>query len=129
MSVAAAWRTDLAGDWRSLWRRRGRALLTSTGMACGVFALVLMGALSEHFRLLTAHFADPFDGRLYVCEKLSFWAGGGLIDEDRAAEAARVDGVSAVVPVVMGVHPRGRAATGSLPALARRHAVRRSLAQ
>jgi len=84
-------------------------------MACGVFALVLMGALSEHFRLLTAHFADPFDGRLYVCEKLSFWAGGGLIDEDRAAEAARVDGVSAVVPVVMGRLESNRLVVAGIP--------------
>lgn len=89
-------------DWKSLWRRRGRTLLTVAGMSCGVFALVLLAALAEHFDGLARHFSDAFSGRLYVCEKLSFWAGGGIIDEDRAAEAARVPGVGEVIPAIIG---------------------------
>lgn len=85
-----------------MWRRRGRTLLTVAGMACGVFALVLMAGLADHFEGLARHFSNSLGGRLYVCEKLSFWAGGGIIDEDKAADAARVPGVGEVVPAIIG---------------------------
>lgn len=97
-NVMGSWRED----WTSMWRRRGRTLLTVAGMACGVFALVLMAAVAEHFDGLARHFTDAFSGRLYVCEKLSFWAGGGIIDEDKAAETAQVRGVGEVIPVIIG---------------------------
>lgn len=89
-------------EWNVLWRKKSRALLTVGGFACGVFALMLMGALSEHFRMLAAHFRDTFEGRVYICEKLSFWAGGGIIDEDKADEVRKVPGVSDVIPAIIG---------------------------
>lgn len=92
----------IPGEWRGLWRKKGRALLTISGMACGVFALVLMASLSEHFHMLADHFKETFGGRVYVCEKLSFWAGGGIIDEDKADLARRVPGVDEVIPAIIG---------------------------
>lgn len=94
-------------EWRALWRRRGRALLTLGGVGCGVFTLILMAALSESFHAMAEHFGTSLGGRLYVCEKLSFWAGGGIIDEDKAAIAARLPGIDTVIPVVIGrLQPR-----------------------
>ncbi len=91
----------MPGEWNALWRRKGRTALTVGGMGCGVLALVLMASLSEHFNLLSSHFRRTYGGRVYVCEKLSFWAGGGILDEDRADEVARQPGVEHVIPLLV----------------------------
>jgi putative ABC transport system permease protein len=71
-------------------------------MACGVFALVLMASLSEHFHMLADHFVETFGGRVYVSEKLSFWAGGGIVDEDKVLATRRTPGVAEVIPALIG---------------------------
>jgi putative ABC transport system permease protein len=92
----------LSPEWSALRRKSGRAALTVAGMACGVFALIVLAALAEHFSLLASHFQSSFADRVYVCEKLSFWAGGGILPQEKAAEAARVPGVGAVIPLLIG---------------------------
>jgi putative ABC transport system permease protein len=77
-----------SGALSALLARPWRALLSTLGVACGVFALVLLGSLAEHFDALANHFERVFAGRVYVCEKPTFWAGGGLI---AAQKAARVE--------------------------------------
>lgn len=88
--------------WSSLARKRGRSALTVVGMACGVFALVVMASMGEHFSLLSRHFRETFGGRVYVCEKLTFWAGGGIVSEEKAVEVGKVAGVCTMVPMLIG---------------------------
>lgn len=88
--------------WASLSRRRGRSALTALGMACGVLALVLMASMAEHFSLLAEHFREAFGGRVFVCERLSFWAGGGILSEEKVAEVGRAAKGCTVVPMLVG---------------------------
>lgn len=82
-------------------RRPLRTTLAVLGVAIGIFALVVMGAMSEHFTLLADHFTRTYLGRIFVCERLSFWAGGGIVSEAKVAVAARVAGVHDVIPTLI----------------------------
>jgi len=84
-----------------LARRPARTLLTAAGMACGVFGLVLLAGMAEHFGALTRHFQDTFSGRVYVCEKPTFWAGGGILPEEKTDAVKAVPGVGQVIPLLI----------------------------
>ncbi|MHB2015768.1 MAG: ABC transporter permease [Candidatus Xenobia bacterium] len=86
----------------ALGRRRVRTALSLLGLAAGVFAMQLIAAVAANFTATARGFERNFLHRLFVCERISFWAGGGILSDAKAAEVARVPGVAHVVPVLIG---------------------------
>ena len=90
---------------RDLGRRKLRHGLTAAGIAIGVAALVLLGALSEKVSRLM------LGGRLFASGQISVSGGGsravadvtrgGLIPGEQLQALERVAGVRAVAPIVM----------------------------
>ncbi len=101
---------------RELRRRRVRTALTSGGIAIGVAALVLLGALSEKMTRLVSGGRDFASGQITVsgagAGTLTGMTRGGLVTADQLHEVEKVDGVSVVAPIV--VFPAGDA-PASLP--------------
>ena len=91
---------------RELGRRRLRSTLTATGIAIGVAALVLLGALTEKMDRLVSGGRDFAMGQITVSGAGSGGATGGmlrgaLLTADQLAALPRVDGVGAVAPIVI----------------------------
>lgn len=86
----------------SLSRRRLRSGLTVLGVACSMFAMQLIAAVSQHFTLVSTGFQQSFAGRVFVCERLSLWAGGGVLSDAKAARVRQVPGVDGVTPLLIG---------------------------
>lgn len=84
-----------------LFRRKIRTLFSILGVSIGVFALLVMGAMAEHFNLLASHFSEMFSNRLFVCEQATFWSGEGIISEDKAKRVEKIPGVYKVVPLLI----------------------------
>ncbi|HWP64468.1 MAG TPA: ABC transporter permease [Candidatus Limnocylindria bacterium] len=90
---------------RDLGRRKLRHGLTAAGIAIGVAALVLLGALSEKLTRLM------LGGRLFASGQISVSGGGsravgdltrgGLIAGEQLRALERVSGVRAVAPIIM----------------------------
>jgi len=90
---------------RELGRRKMRHGLTASGIAIGVAALVLLGALSEKVSRLM------LGGRLFASGQISVSGGGsraladvtrgGLIAGEQLRALEKVQGVRAVAPIVM----------------------------
>jgi putative ABC transport system permease protein len=83
-------------------RRKLRTLLAITGVAAGVFAMELLAAVSTHFRSAAHGLEASFLHRAFVCERVTFWAGGGILSETRMARVTRVPGVRTAVPMLVG---------------------------
>jgi putative ABC transport system permease protein len=102
-----------AGGWlREIRRRPLRSTLTCAGIAIGVGALVLLGALSEKMDRLVSGGRDFASGQISVAGAGSGGATGGmtrggLVTGDQLRALAAVDGVSAVAPIV--IFPAGDA--------------------
>lgn len=58
--------------------------------------------MAEHFQQMSSRFQETFGGRLYVSERESFWAGGGILEDEKASGVAKVDGVRTVIPMLIG---------------------------
>ena len=90
---------------REFGRRKLRHALTAGGIAIGVAALVLLGALSEKMSRLMLGGRDFATGQLSVSgagtRAVPDVARGGLVPGDRLRALAAVDGVRAVAPIVM----------------------------
>jgi putative ABC transport system permease protein len=90
---------------RDFRRRRVRTALTAAGIAIGVTALVLLGALSEKLSRLVEGGRDFATGQISVSGAgTSATAGmtrGGLLSADQMAAIAAVPGVARVAPIVM----------------------------
>jgi len=90
---------------RDLGRRKVRHGLTAAGIAIGVTALVLLGALSEKVSRLM------LGGRMFASGQISVSGGGsravgdvtrgGLIAGEQLRALEKVEGVRAVAPIVM----------------------------
>jgi putative ABC transport system permease protein len=91
--------------FRGARRRRLRTALTAAGIAIGVAALVLLGALSERATRLVAGGRDFATGQITVSgagtSALSGMMRGGLLSRDQLVALQRVRGVSLVAPVVV----------------------------
>ncbi len=80
---------------KNMLRRKGRTFLTVSGIAIGILALVVMGAISEKLTLLV-------DGGVkYYKDKVTISAAGGTysftpMTKEKKAEIEKVDGVAAV---------------------------------
>ena len=91
---------------RELGRRRIRSALTAIGIAIGVAALVLLGALTEKMDRLVSGGRDFATGQITVSGAGSGGATGGmlrgaLLTAEQLAALPRVDGVAAVAPIVV----------------------------
>lgn len=83
---------------RNMFRRKGRTLLTVFGIAIGILALVVMGAIAEKLNLLVA------GGTKYYADKVQVTGEGGTfsltpITMDKKQEVEKVEGVDYVSPV------------------------------
>jgi putative ABC transport system permease protein len=96
----------MGGVLREIGRRPVRSALTCAGIAIGVAALVLLGALSEKMDRLVSGGRDFASGQITVSGAGSGGATGGmmrggLVSGEQLRALATVDGVSAVAPIVM----------------------------
>jgi putative ABC transport system permease protein len=92
--------------FRELGRRRVRSALTTAGIAVGVGALVLLGALTEKMDRLVRGGRDFAAGQITVsgAGSGSVTAGmmrGALVSAEQLATLPTIDGVDAVAPVVV----------------------------
>ncbi len=92
---------------RNLSRRRLRSALTIFGIVIGVLAMTTMGAIAERFNAQFAAGASYFGSNVQVRGT----ATESILSPAKAAEIARVDGVTAAVP---SVSVTGDSSTGSL---------------
>ena len=91
---------------RELGRRRVRSALPAAGIAIGVAALVLLGALAEKMDRLVSGGRDFATGQITVSGAGSGGAPGGmmrgaLLSADQLKAIPEVDGVSSVAPIVV----------------------------
>ncbi|MBI2263751.1 MAG: ABC transporter permease [Armatimonadetes bacterium] len=92
-----------------LWlpfRNRNRALLTLFGVAIGVFAATMMGAMATHFSRLASRFEQSIKGKIIIRERVGFLS-GGIIEESRIKDILGLPGVGdAVGGLVVRLHPK-----------------------
>jgi putative ABC transport system permease protein len=90
---------------RELWRHAVRSLLTAVGIAVGVTALVLLGALSEKTSRLVEGGRDFGAGQITVSgtggDLGTGMMRGALVSGDQLAALRAVAGVAEVAPLVM----------------------------
>jgi putative ABC transport system permease protein len=90
---------------RNLRRRPLRSVLTGTGIAIGVAALVLLGALAEKLSRLVEGGRDFAAGQITVSGSgvgsVTGMLRGSLLTSDQLARLADVPGVRVVAPIVM----------------------------
>jgi len=95
----------LAEAIRNMRRRPLRSTLTAAGVAIGVAALVLLGALSEKFSHLVAGGRDFATGQITVTGEgtggLMGLARGALLGHEQLQHLAEVPGVRLAAPLVM----------------------------
>ena len=95
----------MSGMLRDVGRRPLRSGLTAAGIAIGVAALVILGALSEKMSRLVAGGRDFATGQITVSGAgtgaLTGMTRGGLLSREQLAALGRVPGVSLVAPIVM----------------------------
>ncbi|MFA6909072.1 MAG: ABC transporter permease [Patescibacteria group bacterium] len=82
---------------RNLLRRKLRTVLTVGGIVIGVFALTVMGAMSEKLSLLVKGGEDYYGTKVLVVDgQSSAFFGGAPLTMDKRAELEKVDGVTYV---------------------------------
>jgi len=87
--------------FRNLRRRGFRTVLMILGVAAGVFSFLVMGSMAEHFRGLARQFNRLFENRIFISEKPSFWAGGGIISDAKLDKARQAKGVEKAIPLLI----------------------------
>jgi putative ABC transport system permease protein len=97
--------SSLAEALRAIRRRRLRSALTTGGIAIGVAALVLFGALTEKLGRLVAGGREFAIGQITVsgagAGATTGMTRGGLLSGDQVAALAKLEGVKGVAPVVL----------------------------
>lgn len=83
---------------RNLKRRKLRTALTVGGIMIGVFALTVMGAMSEKLTQLVKGGEDYYGDKVTVVDSQSSLFGGAPMNMDKRAEIEKVDGVKYVAP-------------------------------
>ena len=64
--------------------------------------LFVIGSMSEYFRNISEHLKKTYTGKVFVCEKMSFWAGSGLISEEKMTIIGDIPGIKDVIPLLIG---------------------------
>lgn len=72
-----------------------------SGVAVGVFTFLIMGAMAEHFRRISIQFEYLFENRIFISERLSFWAGGGILSEAKLKKVKEIPGIEEAVPMLI----------------------------
>lgn len=85
---------------RNLLRRKLRTALTIGGIMIGVFALTVMGAMSEKLTQLVKGGEDYYGDKVTVTDSQASLFGGAPMNMDKRAELEKVDGVKFVSPGV-----------------------------
>lgn len=101
--------------FKNLYRRKSRTALAVTGVAVGVFAFLIMGAMAEHFQRISLQFENLFKDRVFVCERLSFWAGGGMLSEAKIDKISDLNGIREIIPVLISRKSDNRMIVIGLP--------------
>ncbi|MBI3725309.1 ABC transporter permease, partial [bacterium] len=86
--------------FRDLARQRWRTLLTIAGMAIGIFALVVLGAMAEHFRSVVADAKGYVRGTVRLVTKTNKKGENPGISPDDIAQARALPGVRDVAPTL-----------------------------
>jgi len=81
---------------RNIFRRRMRAFLTISGIAIGVFALVVMGSIAEKLTLLVDGGVDYYQGKVVIVPSADSATSLGMLPIDKQRDIERVHGVRAV---------------------------------
>jgi ABC-type antimicrobial peptide transport system permease subunit len=84
-----------------LLRGKLRSFLTVCGFAVGIFSVITMGSMAEKFLGMGRHLADVFSNKIFICEKVSFWAGGGMLPESCVSMLRKADGSFRLVPFLV----------------------------
>ncbi|MFH0803446.1 MAG: ABC transporter permease [bacterium] len=84
-----------------LVHRKLRTFLTICGFAIGIFSVLSIGAMAEKFRSMGQHLERLFSGKVFICEKVSFWAGGGILSESCVPALKKTRSSSAVIPFLV----------------------------
>ncbi len=92
---------------RSMTQRKMRTGLTIFGIALGIFAVVVMGGMSEHMNLVVDKSLDLMADNIRV-EPDGTFGGIGTLDESKVSQVKRVPGVSDAFGVlVTALDPEG----------------------
>src|SRR3989338_8742659 len=87
--------------FRNLLRRKVRSLLTILGIVIGVFALTVMGAMSEKLSLLVKGGEDYYKTKVIVLDaNSSAFIGGAPLTIDKQSDIQKVEGVTYASPNV-----------------------------
>lgn len=100
---------------RNLVRRKFRTLPAVLGVAVGVFSFLVMGSMAEHFSRISRQFQVLFANRVFVCERPSFWAGGGILSQAKAEKVGKIAGVKEALPVIISRWADNRMVVVGLP--------------
>lgn len=84
---------------RSIFRKKLRAALTIFGIAIGIFALVVMGSMSEKLNLLIAGGLKYYESRIIVQESASLFS-TNPVSVAKITEIEKIDGVKSAWPTV-----------------------------
>lgn len=83
-----------------LLSRKTRTVFSILGVTIGVFSLLVMGSMAEHFNALSRHYKSVFANKLFVCKEANFWEGAGVLHQSKVTDIDKVDGVQRAVPIV-----------------------------
>jgi ABC-type lipoprotein release transport system permease subunit len=87
--------------FKNLSRRSFRSVLAILGVAAGIFSFLILGSMAEHFRQLAHQFNSVFQNRVFVVERPTFWAGGGILSIDKLDRLSSVEGIQEAIPVLI----------------------------
>jgi putative ABC transport system permease protein len=87
--------------FKNLSRRSLRSILAILGVASGVFSFLILGAMAEHFRQLAYQFNSVFENRVFVVEKPTFWAGGGILSIEKFNRLSGIEEIEDSIPVLI----------------------------
>ena len=87
---------------KSIFRRKVRALLTISGIAIGIFALVVMGSMAEKLNKLVSGGIEYYGSRITVQDaKTQFgFFGSNPISVSKIDEIEKINGVKSAYPSI-----------------------------
>lgn len=83
--------------FKSLWRHRGRTMLTVSGSAVALFVFCFVGAVQQGLARLTQD--QQAQRTLIIFQENRFCPASSKLPEDYARTVAKIDGVKDVVPI------------------------------
>ncbi len=84
-----------------LYRRKERVLAVISAISAAIFLLIITGSVSIYFMNLSSGIKKSFENRIFLCEKKSFWIGGGLISEEKLDVINSVHGIKKIIPMLV----------------------------